>query len=93
MPRPHEPHADAIRTARRILDEAGGRLVQAIREAQPEAIADACQDLVIRIAQAIVDADRAATAAARDDADASELCARLEPHAPVWPVVTSGAPR
>ncbi|WP_018263323.1 hypothetical protein [Methylobacterium sp. WSM2598] len=60
MTRPHETHADAVRAARRIVDECGARLAQAIRRDEAEAIADACHDLVARIAEAIVEAEAAA---------------------------------
>ena len=60
MARPHDPHADALRAARQIVDDAGMRLVQAAHRNEPQAIADACHNLVVRIAQAIVDAERGA---------------------------------
>ncbi|GJD50285.1 hypothetical protein OPKNFCMD_3024 [Methylobacterium crusticola] len=67
MPRPHEPHADAIRTARTIVAHEGARLAEAARGAAEQAIEDARHDLIVRIAQAIVDAEEAARAACAPD--------------------------
>jgi hypothetical protein len=66
MPRPFEPFADALRTARDIVRERGGAIAQAAVQADPCAYDEACNALVVRIAQAIVDAGEAATAQGRD---------------------------
>jgi hypothetical protein len=91
MARPHEPHADALRIARRIVDGAGSRLAEAVRQDESQAIADACHDLVVGIAQAIVDAERAAA----DGRRSGEKAAR-SPDAPgaqwrSWPATLFGA--
>jgi hypothetical protein len=59
MPRPFEPFADALRTAREIVRETGGGLAEAAVQADPRAYDEACNALVVRIAQAIVDAGEA----------------------------------
>jgi hypothetical protein len=61
MPRPFEPFADALRTARDIVRERGGAVAQAAVQADSRAYDEACNALVVRIAQAIVDAGEAAT--------------------------------
>lgn len=66
MPRPLEPFADALRTARDIVRERAGAIAQAAVQADPCAYDQACDALVVRIAQAIVDAGEAATALGRD---------------------------
>jgi hypothetical protein len=60
MPRPFEPFADALRTAREIVRDRGGTLAEAAVQADPRAYDEACNALVVRIAQAIVDAGEAA---------------------------------
>jgi hypothetical protein len=67
MPRPHEPHADAIRTAREIVDDEGSTFAAAARSGDQAAIDAARQDLVARIAQAIVDAEQAASEGPADE--------------------------
>jgi hypothetical protein len=62
MPRPFEPFADALRTAREIVRERGGGLAEAALQADPRAYDEACNALAVRIAQAIVDAGESATA-------------------------------
>ncbi|MEE7447186.1 hypothetical protein MRF4_04805 [Methylobacterium radiotolerans] len=59
MPRPFEPFADALRTARDIVREQAGAIVEAAVRADPHAYDEACNVLVVRIAQAIVDAGEA----------------------------------
>ena len=66
MPRPFEPFADALRTAREIVRDRGGTLAEAAVRADPRAYDEACNALVVRIAQAIVDAGEAATTHGRD---------------------------
>ncbi|AIQ88772.1 MULTISPECIES: hypothetical protein [Methylobacterium] len=66
MPRPFEPFADALRTARDIVRERAGAVAQAAVQADPHAYDEACNALAVRIAQAIVDAGEAATAHGRD---------------------------
>ncbi|ACL55121.1 hypothetical protein [Methylobacterium nodulans] len=66
MPRPYEPHADAIRTAHAIVDDLGHKLAFAARGADPAEIENARHDLVVRIAQAITDAEQAAIERAQD---------------------------
>jgi hypothetical protein len=61
MPRPFEPFADALRTAREIVRERGGALAAAAGQSDHRAYDEACDALVVRIAQAIVDASEAAT--------------------------------
>ncbi|KAA0124013.1 hypothetical protein CIW48_10725 [Methylobacterium sp. P1-11] len=72
MPRPFEPYADALRTAREIVREQAGAIVEAAVRADSQAYDEACNVLVVRIAQAIVDAGEAGTAhrLARGDAAA-----------------------
>ena len=59
MPRPYEPFADALRTAREIVRERAGAVGEAAVQADPCAYDDACDALAGRIAQAIVDAGEA----------------------------------
>ncbi|KQS81854.1 MULTISPECIES: hypothetical protein [Methylobacterium] len=59
MPRPFEPYADALRTAREIVREQAGTVVEAAVRADSHAYDEACHVLVVRIAQAIVDAGEA----------------------------------
>ncbi|MEG9529452.1 MAG: hypothetical protein MIL41_27385 [Hyphomicrobiales bacterium] len=61
MPRPFEPYADALRTARDIVRERGVAVAEAAVQADPRAYDEACNALVLQIAQAIVDAGEAAT--------------------------------
>ncbi|MGH1572876.1 hypothetical protein ACRAWG_22110 [Methylobacterium sp. P31] len=60
MPRPHEPFADALRTARVIVRERVGDVVEAAVKADSLAYEEACNALVVRIAQALVDEGEAA---------------------------------
>ena len=60
MPRPYEPYADALRIAREIARERVGDVAEAAVQANPRAYDEACNALVVRIAQAIVDAAEAA---------------------------------
>ncbi|MFE1599784.1 hypothetical protein [Methylobacterium sp. ID0610] len=93
MPRPHEPHADAIRTARRIVEEAGTRLVQTVRDGDAQAVSDACHDLVVRIAQAIVDAERTTADQDRGRREASpDGTDDPSAHFRSWPATLSGVP-
>jgi hypothetical protein len=62
MPRPYEPLADALRTAREIVRERAGAVAEAAVQADPRAYDEACYALVVRIAQAIVDEGEATTA-------------------------------
>jgi hypothetical protein len=66
MPRPFEPYADALRTAREIVRAQAGTLVEAAVQANSHAYDEACNTLVVRIAQAIVDAGEAAAGSRRD---------------------------
>jgi hypothetical protein len=66
MPRPHEPFADALRTAREIVRERVGAVAKAAMQADPHAYDEACDALAVRIAQALVDAHEAATVRYRD---------------------------
>ncbi len=59
MPRPFEPYADALRTAREIVREQAGAIVEAAVGADSQAYDEACNVLVVRIAQALVDAREA----------------------------------
>ena len=59
MPRPFEPYADALRTAREIVRERAGAVVEAAVRADSQAFDEACNVLVVRIAEAIVDAGEA----------------------------------
>ncbi|MGH1590974.1 hypothetical protein ACRBEV_24680 [Methylobacterium phyllosphaerae] len=59
MPRPFEPYADALRTAREIVREQAGAIVEAAVRADSQAYDEACNVLVVRIAQALVDAREA----------------------------------
>ncbi|WP_457106071.1 hypothetical protein [Methylobacterium sp. P5_C11] len=59
MPRPFEPYADALRTAREIVREQAGAIVEAAVRAESQAYDEACNVLVVRIAQALVDAREA----------------------------------
>ena len=67
MTRPHEPFADAIRTARAIVEREG----RALAEAKSDAAFDHAWDVLVqRIAEAIAEAEeagRAAVAPYRDD--------------------------
>ncbi|MCJ2137191.1 hypothetical protein MKK69_24635 [Methylobacterium sp. J-026] len=62
MPRPFEPFADALRTAREIVRDRVGAVAEAAVQADPRAYDAACDALVVRIAQAIVDAGEEAAA-------------------------------
>jgi len=66
MPRPFEPYADALRTAREIVREQAGTLVEAAVQKNSQAYDEACNVLVVRIAQAIVDAGEVASGYRRD---------------------------
>lgn len=66
MPRPFEPYADALRTAREIVREQAGAVVEAAVQANAHAYDEACNVLVVRIAQAIVDAGEVAVGYHRD---------------------------
>ena len=72
MPRPNEPFADALRTARELVRERVGDIAEAAVQADPCRYDEACNVLVVRIAQAIVDAVETGTAhhPARGDAAA-----------------------
>ena len=61
MARPHEPFADAIRTARAIVETEGRAMADAARGPDFERAYDA---LVLRIAQAIQEAEESGRAAA-----------------------------
>ena len=93
MARPHDPHADALRIARQIVDDAGMSLVQAAHHNEPKAIADACHNLVVRIAQAIVDAEHGAAEQGREREDAQPVGAG-ETTSPwrSWPATLFGVP-
>jgi hypothetical protein len=60
MPRPHEPYADALRVARQITRDHVGDIAEAAVKADPQAYDEACNALVVRIAQAVIDAAEAA---------------------------------
>ena len=60
MPRPHEPFADALRTAREIAGTEADALVRAAAQPDGDAYAEARQALILRIAQAIIDAEETA---------------------------------
>jgi uncharacterized protein YhjY with autotransporter beta-barrel domain len=92
MSRPHEPHADALRIARQIVDEAGSRLAKAVQQDEPQAIADACHNLTVSIAQAIVDADRAAAEQAQGEDNAMDSTAELNSGWRSWPATLFGVP-
>jgi hypothetical protein len=93
MARPHDPHADALRAARQIVDDAGTRLVQAAHLNEPKAIADACHNLVVRIAQAIVDAEHSAAEQGRKSQDAQPVGAgEMTSHWRNWPATLFGLP-
>lgn len=66
MPRPFEPYADALRTAREIVREQAGAIVESAVQANAQAYDEACNGLVVRIAQAIVDAGEVAAGYRRD---------------------------
>ncbi|MCJ2090153.1 hypothetical protein MKK88_29835 [Methylobacterium sp. E-005] len=66
MPRPFEPYADALRTAREIVREQVGTIVESAVQANAQAYDEACNVLVVRIAQAIVDAGESAALYRRD---------------------------
>ncbi|MCJ2049038.1 MULTISPECIES: hypothetical protein [unclassified Methylobacterium] len=66
MPRPFEPYADALRTAREIVREQAGAVAEAAVQANAHAYDEACNGLVVRIAQAIVDAGEVAVGYRRD---------------------------
>jgi hypothetical protein len=92
MARPHEPHADALRIAHQIVDEAGARLAQAVREADAPAIADARHDLAVRIAQAIADAEHAAERARGGEALPAGGAEGASAHLRSWPATLFGVP-
>ena len=50
MPRPFEPYAAALRTAREIVRERAGAVVEAAVRADSQAFDEACNVLVVRIA-------------------------------------------
>lgn len=60
MSRPREPLADAMRLARAIVADDGAVLAHAARGADEAAVEAACHRLTLRIAQALVDAEREA---------------------------------
>ena len=66
MPRPFEPYADALRTAREIVREQVGTIVESAVQKNSQAYDEACNVLVVRIAQAIVDAGEVAVGYRRD---------------------------
>ncbi|GJE03323.1 hypothetical protein [Methylobacterium isbiliense] len=93
MARPHDPHADALRAARRIVEDAGMRLVQAAHHNDPTAIADACHNLVVSIAQAIVDAEQAAAEQGQRREEAHAVAAgEVTAHWRSWPATLFGVP-
>lgn len=66
MTRPREPLADALRTARDIVQDEGSALAFAARGADETAIEEAGARLAHRIAEAIVEAERHAAQQAAD---------------------------
>ncbi|WP_407520463.1 hypothetical protein [Methylobacterium oryzisoli] len=62
MPRGPQPFADAIRVARAIVALEGAALARAARQRDPAAVEAAGHALACRIAEALLEADREATA-------------------------------
>lgn len=92
MAQPYEPDADAIRFARQIVDGAGCKLAQAIHAEDQQAIAGARHDLVVRIAQAVMDAEHIAADQARGEGETSrESMDEPGPQSRTWPALMFGS--